>query len=142
MKNRQSARPGRRQKPSVEHARRPANRLSATGSFQCPSAATIHAVGLGAAQAALPPVTVGREARTRVSLFETSRSCCIDGGCQSHGTNSRFENSDRSLRTARIPCRGARAVSRISLAVQLHRVFLNSGTRAVCWIDPGKTFAV
>src|SRR5271166_3212052 len=128
MKNRQSARPGKRQKPSVEHARQLANRLNATGSFQCPSVATMHAVGLGAAQAVLPPVTGGKEARRRVGFLKDS--ILIDGGCQSHGTNSSFENSDWSLRTARIPWRGARAVSRISLAVQLHDLFLSSDTRA------------
>src|SRR6516225_12279025 len=45
MKTRQSAGPGRKQKPSVVHARRPANKLNVRDSFQLPNLGRTHARG-------------------------------------------------------------------------------------------------
>src|SRR6516225_8453866 len=69
MKSPQSARPGRRQKQSVVHVRRPANRLNATDSFQLPSVATLRAVWLGAADAVWT-LPLGKESKWERKLLQ------------------------------------------------------------------------
>jgi hypothetical protein len=52
------------------------------------------------------------------------------GAALSYGTGSPCENSDRSLRTARIRRRDARPLSRISLRIQLHDILLSAAAAA------------
>ena len=77
------------------HARLHVNRLNATDSFQLQSVATTHAHGW-AAEDVLPPAKKGKENQEKRQLLPDMgpNPSMVNA---SHGTNSRFKNSDRSL---------------------------------------------
>jgi hypothetical protein len=79
MKSRQSARPGRKQKPSVVHARLPANRLNATDSFQLQSVSTTNAHGW-AAEGVLRLAKGGRENQEKRQLLPDMGPNSLMGG--------------------------------------------------------------